>query len=59
MTVNRVFVLITHARHSNAQEIELKLNNELQEISKWCDENRIVVNVEKNQDMATPQQNGR
>ena len=32
----------------NVQEIELKLNNELQEISNWCDENRMVVNVEKN-----------
>ena len=31
----------------NIQEIELKLNNELQEISNWCDENRMVVNVEK------------
>ena len=28
----------------NVQEIEL---NDLQEISNWCDENRIVVNVEK------------
>ena len=34
----------------NIQEIELKLNNELQEISNWCDENRMGVNVEKNQD---------
>ena len=31
----------------NIQEIELKLNNELQEISIWCDENKMVVNVEK------------
>ena len=51
----------------NVQEIELKLNNDLQEISNWCDENRMVVNVEKNQDhdrhdpakMTTPRQNGR
>ena len=33
------------------QEIELKLNNDLQEISNWCDENRMVVNVEKNKIM--------
>ena len=31
----------------NVQEIELKLNNDLQEISNWCDKNRMVVNVEK------------
>ena len=31
----------------NVQEIELKLTNDLQEISNWCDENRMVVNVEK------------
>ena len=31
----------------NVQEIELKLNNDIQEISNWCDENRMVVNVEK------------
>ena len=31
----------------NVQEIELKLNNDLQEISNWCDANRMVVNVEK------------
>ena len=33
------------------QEIELKLNNDLHEISNWCDENRMVVNVEKNKIM--------
>ena len=31
----------------NVQEIELKLTNDLQEISNWCDENGMVVNVEK------------
>ena len=31
----------------NVEEIELKLNNDLQGISNWCDENRMVVNVEK------------
>ena len=29
----------------NVQEIELKLNNDLQEISSWCDENRMFVNT--------------
>ena len=36
------------ARGKNVQEIELKLNNDLQDISNWGDENRMVVNVEKN-----------
>ena len=35
----------------NVQEIELKLNNDLQEISNWCDENRMVVNFEKSKIM--------
>ena len=55
------------ACRKNVQEVELKLNNDLQEISNWCDENRMIVNVEKTQDydsyhpanMATPRQNGR
>ena len=37
----------TSACRKNVQEIELKLNNDLQEISNWRDENRMVVNVEK------------
>ena len=36
------------ACRKKAPEVELKLNNDLQEISNWCDENRMVVNVEKN-----------
>ena len=35
----------------SVQEIELKLNNDLQEISKWCDEYRIVVNIENTEIM--------
>ena len=35
------------ACRKNVQEIELKLNNDLQEISNWCGKNRMVVNVEK------------
>ena len=31
----------------NVEEIEIKLNNDLEEISNWCDENRMVVNVEE------------
>ena len=31
----------------NVQEIELTLNYDLQGISNWCDENRMVVNIEK------------
>ena len=42
----------------NVQEIELKLNNDLQEISIWCDENRMVVIVEKSKIMiVTTRQN--
>jgi len=37
----------TSACGKNIQEIELKLNNDLQGISNWCDENRMVVNTEK------------
>ena len=40
-------MLTISACGKNVQEIELKLNNDLQEISNCCDENRIVVNVEK------------
>ena len=29
------------------KEVELKLNNDLQESSNWCDENRMVINAEK------------
>ena len=35
------------ACRKNVQELELKLHNDVQEISNWCDENRMVVNVEK------------
>ena len=38
---------IISACSKNIQEIELKLNNDLQEISNWCGENRMVINVEK------------
>ena len=31
----------------NVQEIELKPNNDLQEISNWCGENRMGVNFDK------------
>ena len=37
----------TSACGKNVQEIELKLNNDLQEISNWCDENSMVFNIEK------------
>ena len=31
----------------NIQDIALKLNNELQEISNWCDENRMVASTKR------------
>lgn len=35
------------ATGKTVQTIEQSLNNDLQEISKWCDENRMVINAEK------------
>ena len=34
----------------NLQKFEQKLDNNLQRISNWCDENRMVIDVEQNED---------
>ena len=41
---------IISAYRMNVQEIELKITGDQPEISNWCDENRTVINVEKNED---------
>ena len=35
------------AYRKNVQEIKLKITDDRPEISNWCDENRMVINVEK------------
>ena len=50
---------ILSAWGKNVQEIGLKLNNDLQDISNWCDENRLVINAEKTKIMiVTTRQSG-
>ena len=46
-TISNVDDSTTITYGKNVQEIELKLNQDLHEISNWCDDNRMVVNVEK------------
>ena len=38
---------IITATENTTQTVEVKLNNDLHKIAKWCEENKIVINAEK------------